>query len=70
MKEHFIPTKYDNEPNIIESEVRRAIYDISNNNSPGLDSILIELLKAPDEDGVHVLTCLWMMWDSGEWPRD
>ena len=71
MQELFIPRKYENEPHIIKSEVRRATHDISNNKSPDLDGIPIELLKATDEDEVYALKCLCnMIWDSGKWPRD
>jgi hypothetical protein len=39
------------EPNILESEVRKALQSIRNNKSPGNDDTPIELIKATGDGG-------------------
>jgi len=45
IKEPFVLKEYSEEPQILESEIRRALHDISNNTSPGCDGIPIEIMK-------------------------
>ena len=63
--------EFEKEPNILESEVRKAIQQINNNKAPGCDDIPIELIKAGDEEMVKMITKLCqIVWDTGRWPSD
>jgi len=71
IKEPFVLKEYSEEPQILESEIRGALHDISNKKSPGCNGIPIEIMKAAGEDGIHALIILCRkIWDTGEWPRD
>jgi len=71
IKEPFVVKEYSEEPQILESEIRKALHDISNNKLPSCDGIPIEIMKAAGKDGIHALTILCRkIWDTGEWPRD
>ena len=52
----FMVTEYEDEPTILESEVRWALNKLANGKAPGVDNIPIELLKAVGDEGVKVLT--------------
>ena len=61
----------ENEPNILEEEVRLALKELANNKSPGVDNIPIELVKAAGEDGIKIITTLCRkIWDTSDWPTD
>ena len=61
----------ENEPNILEEEVRLALKELANNKSPGVDNIPIELVKAAGENGIKIITTLCRkIWDTSEWPTD
>jgi len=61
----------DMEPNVLDSEVRSALKEISNGKSAGPDNIPIELLKAAEEDGIRAITTLCQkIWTTCEWPED
>ena len=61
----------ENEPNILEEEVRLALKELANNKSPGVDNIPIELVKAAGENGIKIITTLRRkIWDTSEWPTD
>ena len=67
----FEPAEYVHEPTILESEVREALEDISNNKAPGEDGLPIELFKAAGEEAVKALLALCQeVWATGRWPRD
>ena len=61
----------ENEPDILESEVREAMNNIANNKSPGCDNIPIELLKALKDDGVKLMHNICQkIWTTKQWPKD
>jgi hypothetical protein len=67
----FVEAPHDLEPSVTQAEVRKALYELKNNKSPGSDNIPAELLKACGEEGVLVLTTLCQrIWESGIWPKD
>jgi len=71
MKEKFKYVKQTEakEPNILESEVQKALQSINNNKSPGSDNTPIEMIKATGEKGIRILTALCnAIWDKGTWP--
>jgi hypothetical protein len=71
MKEDFEAEEYEREPDILESEVRKAMREVSNQKAPGVDGIPIELWKEGEEEGVQVLKALCQsIWRTGVWPKD
>ena len=61
----------ENEPNILDEEVRLTLKELANNKSPGVDNIPIELVKAAGENGIKIITTLCRkIWDTSEWPTD
>ena len=72
IKDNFIKSlTLENEPNILEEEVRLALKKLANNKSPGVDNIPIELVKIAGENGIKIITTLCRkIWDTGEWPTD
>ena len=62
---------YEDEPEVMEIEVKEALRHISNRKSAGCDGIPIELLKAGGEEAVKVMTGLCnCIWKRKEWPTD
>ena len=62
---------YEDEPEVMETEVKEALRHISNRKSAGCDGIPIELLKAGGEEAVKVMTGLCnCIWKRKEWPTD
>ena len=62
---------YEDEPEVMEIEVKEALRHISNRKSAGCDGIPIELLKAGWEEAVKVMTGLCnCIWKRKEWPTD
>ena len=60
---------YEDEPEVMEIEVKEALRHISNRKSAGCDGIPIELLKAGGEEAVKVMTGLCnFIWKRKEWP--
>ena len=71
MSEVFVEDSYNDEPNVLESEVRDALRHLANGKSPGCDEIPTELLKAGGEDVIKALTRLCnCIWKTKEWPKD
>ena len=67
----FIETVYEDEPEVLESEIKDALRHISNRKAAGIDDIPIELLKAGGEEAVKVLTNMCnCVWKKKEWPSD
>ena len=67
----FPETRYEDEPHILETEVKDAIKHISNRKSSGCDVIPIELLKAGGDASIKILLILFNnIWRTKEWPRD
>ena len=63
-------TYYEDEPEVMEIEVKEALRHLSNRKSAGCDGIPIELLKAGAEEAVKVLTGLCnYIWKRKEWLR-
>ena len=62
---------YEDEPEVMEIEVKEALRHISNRKSAGCDGIPIELLKAGGEEAVKVVTDLCnCIWKRKAWPAD
>ena len=62
---------YEDEPEVMEIEVKEALRHISNRKSAGCDGIPIALLKAGGEEAVKVMTGLCnCIWKRKEWPTD
>ena len=62
---------HEDEPEVMEIEVKEALRHISNRKSAGCDWIPIELLKAGAEEAVKVMTGLCnCIWKWKEWPTD
>ena len=64
---------YEDEPDVMEIEVKEALRHISNRKSTGCDGIPIELLKAGGEEAVKVIMGLcnsYCIWNKKEWPTD
>ena len=67
--ETFEAREYEDEPQILESEVRWALKVISDDKSPGSDNIPIELVKNGGEKTVKAITGLCQkIWATKEWP--
>lgn len=63
--------EYEQEPEILESEVRQALSELSNRKSPGIDRIPIELFKVAGDEAIQVLTKLCQqIWKTGVWPTE
>ena len=62
---------YEDEPEVIEIEVKEALRHIYNRKSAGCDGIPIELLKTGGEEAVKVMTGLCnCIWKRKEWATD
>ena len=69
--EIFEEKDFECEPTVTESEVRWAISELSNQKSPGVDGIPIELFKVVEEETVRALTTLLrQIWDKISWPKE
>ena len=67
----FSETRYEDEPHILETEVKDAIKHISNRKSSGCDGIPIELLKAGGDASIKILLILLnIIWRTKEWHID
>ncbi|XP_071807997.1 uncharacterized protein [Asterias amurensis] len=63
--------EYEEDPDILLSEVEQAIKRMRSGKSPGFDNIQAELLKESGTEGVeaiHRLCC--KIWKINEWPED
>ena len=71
MAETFNAVEYEDEPTILESEVRWALGQLANGKAPGVDNIPIELLKAAGEEDNQVLTGICQrIWATKTWPNE
>ena len=67
MTEKFEENRYDNEPFILQSEVKQALRELAKIKSPGIDEIQIELIQSLGDDGISILTALWQeIWNKCE----
>ena len=67
----FTQTEYEDEPEVLESEVREALRQIPSGKAAGCDGIPIEMLKAGGDESVKVLTALCnCIWKKKSWPKD
>ena len=67
----FPETRYEDEPIILETEVKDSIKYILNRTSSGCDGIPIELLKAGEDASINILLIIFNnIWRNKEWPRD
>ena len=61
----------DAEPPPLRSEFEKALKELPNGKSPGVDQIPAELIKASGEEGVSVMHRLCCrIWNSKQWPED
>ncbi|CAH2108374.1 unnamed protein product [Euphydryas editha] len=59
------------EPEILESEIRCALYKLKNNKSAGRDKVYAEELKQIGDKGIKILLDLCnQVWRTGQWPND
>jgi hypothetical protein len=59
------------EPVVTESEVRKALQEITGNKATGVDELPIELIKAAGEPAITALTALCQqIWTSNSWPQE
>ena len=66
-----LPPCGDDEPDILLSEVQKAIKKLKNQKAPGIDDIPSELLKQADDSVAIVLQKLCnSVWKSKIWPED
>ena len=71
VNDNFVETEYEDEPEVLESEVKDALRHISNRKPAGGGDIPIELLKAAGDEAVKVLTTMCnCVWKKKEWPSD
>ena len=69
--ESFNENIYEDEPGLMEIEVKEALRHMYNRKSAGRDVIPIELVNAGGEEAVKVMTGLCnCMWKMKEWPTD
>ena len=71
MQETFEVCDLEMEPEILESEVRKALNDVKNRKALGYDNIPVELVKEVGAEAIKVLTALCQqVWKTGVWPAD
>lgn len=71
IQEKYEECEYEMEPMVLESEVRKALYDIKNRKAPGGDNIPVELLQEGGDEAMKALTALCQqVWKPGVWPSD
>ena len=59
------------EPDILESEVKWALENITTNKASGCDGIPVELIQILKDDAVKVLHSICQqMWKTQQWPQD
>ena len=59
------------EPDILECEVKWALWSITTNNASGLDGIPVELFQILKHDAVKVLHSICQqIWKTQQWPQD
>ena len=59
------------EPDILESEVKWALENITTNKASGGDGIPAELFQILKDDAVKVLHSIWQqIWKTHQWPQD
>ena len=59
------------EPDILESEVKRALESITTNKASGGDGIPVELFQILKDDAVKVLHSICQqIWKTQQWPQD
>ena len=74
--DHHDPDNHDGvithlEPDILESEVKRAVGSITTNKATGGDGIPVELFHILEDDAVKVLHSICQqIWKTQQWPQD
>ena len=59
------------EPDILESEVRRALGSITTHKASGSDGIQVELFQVLKDNAVNMLHSIcWQIWKTQQWPQD
>lgn len=63
--------KGEEEPNVMEDEIRAAMKKIKRGKAPGVDQIPAEALKAGGETSIEMLKqVIDKIWATGEWPEE
>jgi hypothetical protein len=61
---------YTQEPSVMKSEVRKALWEIAGNKATGVDELPIELIKSAGETAITALKALCQqIWESNVWPK-
>ena len=59
------------EPDILLSDVERAIQKLKRQKSPGEDGVTAELLQQLEETGINLIHIICSkVWRNGFWPKD
>ena len=67
----FDEVQYEQEPEPLLSEIRKALKDLTNRKSPGYDNIPIELFKAAGDVAAKMRTIICQrIWNTNTWPKD
>ena len=67
----LIEDPYEDEPEVLESEVKVALQQLANGKAVGCDGIPIELLKLGGKEAVKTLTSICnCIWKNKKWPKD
>uniref|UniRef100_H3ABE5 Reverse transcriptase domain-containing protein n=1 Tax=Latimeria chalumnae TaxID=7897 RepID=H3ABE5_LATCH len=65
------PERGETEPEVLMSEIERALQRLKNNKAVGLDRIPAEALKAGGETLLHIMKAIInSIWETGEWPDE
>ena len=67
----FNENLYEDEPHVLEIEVKEAIRHISNRKAPDCNGIPIEFPKSGGDEAIRVITSLCnSIWKTKIWPND
>jgi hypothetical protein len=61
----------DKGPQILRSEVEKAIKEMRDKKATGDDDVLVEALRLLGDDGLNIPTQpIYIIYENGEWPKD
>ena len=71
MTTRFVELEYVQDPHVMESEVRAALYDLQDRKAPDGDDIPVELIKDAGDEVITIITRLCRrIWETNQWPED